>query len=288
MKISWIVPTRNRPDGMNLFVNSVFESASNPDSVEIVFYIDNDDLPSKERADKLKEKYNINYIFGKRIFQSQTINECCKLAKGDIFFLGADDILVETDNWDNIVVNAFDKIEDKIALFYGYDNRIPPKLMGTHPIIHRKWYEVVGHIFPPNFDKGGSDIYVNRTASKLNRQFFLNIYTPHLHPVILLKRLRNILLKHNKTKLDLKRGNVLCNDVIENNNIYLLYNVYRDSKKSDTYTNRPFRELADNHHSEQSKISRKEDQQKLQEYINLYQANKLNNFVNNLDSSYNV
>mgnify|MGYP003319453233 CR=1 FL=1 len=144
MKISCLVPTRGRVVGMTEFAETIFNTANNSNDVEIIFYIDNDDLPSKERADKLKEKFNINYVFGKRIFQSQTINECCKLAKGDIFFLGADDILVETDNWDNIVVNAFDKIEDKIALFYGLEYLYNPGGKGGHHFMHRKWLDTLG------------------------------------------------------------------------------------------------------------------------------------------------
>ena len=59
MNISCLLPTRQRPAGMIRLADSIFTTASDPDSIEIIFYIDNDDLPSKECADKLKEKYNI-------------------------------------------------------------------------------------------------------------------------------------------------------------------------------------------------------------------------------------
>tara|TARA_R110000824_G_scaffold177002_5_gene356254 strand:- start:217 stop:1152 length:936 start_codon:yes stop_codon:yes gene_type:complete len=276
MKISCLVPTRGRPTKMVRLANSIFTNADTPSSVEIVFYIDNDDLPSKECADKLKEKYNIKYLFEKRIFQSQTYNEICKLATGDIFFIGADDIVVATNHWDTILIDAFDKIEDKIALFYGYDMRCPPRTMPTHPIVHRKWFEVVGHVFPSNFDKGGSDHWVNYIAKKLNRKFFLNICTPHLCHGVLKKWLRYYLERHNKSSRDLKRGNVICEDKVENDNIYKLFRAV-PAILDDTYTIRP---LAKDHpgamdifRSAEGRALKRLDLEKLNTYITQFKHN---------------
>jgi len=286
IKISCLVPTRGRVSGMNKFVDSIFNTASNPDNIEIIFYIDNDDMPSKECADNLKGRYNIKYIFKPTIIQSQTINECAKEAIGDIFFLGADDVVVSTKNWDELIINAFNGIEDKIALFYGYDGRQPAKLLGTHPFLHRKWLDVVGHLFPSNFHKGYSDQWVNKIAVKLKRHFFINIFTNHLHPGPIEKILRkNILKEYGKEYNDLRLGNIICENKKENETIYKLFNIVESGYKDDTYLNNKTEKQKESHDmwaSEQTKMGRNSDYEKLQHYIDQYQRNKLNTFASSL------
>ena len=195
MKISCLVPTRGNPLGMSYFADTIFKTASNPDSVEVIFYIDNDDLPSKECADKLKEKYNIKYFFEDRIPLGKAVNECHKLSEGDIFFCGSDDIIMLTEEWDSIVIDAFNKIEDKIALFYGLEVLYNPGGKGGHHFMHRKWLDTLGYITPQYFGTGDndhswcnnqfsvvSDKWINSIAESVNRRFFIEIYHQHVNP----------------------------------------------------------------------------------------------------------
>jgi hypothetical protein len=41
--ISFLVPTRNRPDRLQELINSVFTTASHPEDIEFIIYIDDDD-----------------------------------------------------------------------------------------------------------------------------------------------------------------------------------------------------------------------------------------------------
>ena len=189
MKISCLVPTRGRVVGMTEFTNSIFTTANNPNEVEIIFYIDNDDLPSKECEDKLKEDYNIKYLFKNRVPLSKAINDCHTLSESDIFFCGSDDIVMLTKGWDDVIIHTFDKIEDKIALLYGLDKINRTALFGTHPIVHIRWLDVLGYITPQYFGTGDygafstvTDKWVNSIARDINRQFFINIFNCHIHP----------------------------------------------------------------------------------------------------------
>ena len=49
IEYSILVPTRARPSNMKRLCNSVFSTASNPESVEVIFYIDDDDFKAQIR-----------------------------------------------------------------------------------------------------------------------------------------------------------------------------------------------------------------------------------------------
>ena len=206
MKISCLVPTRGRVVGMTEFAETIFNTANNSNDVEIIFYIDNDDLPSKECADKLKERYNIKYLFENRVPLSKAINDCHKLSEGDIFFCGSDDIIMLTKGWDDIIIDAFNKVEDKICLIYGLDGFHRDKLVATHPFLHRRWLEVLGYVTPQYFGTGNNkqtwcnnqfsvvtDKWINAITEKIQRRFFVPVFHQHVS------------YRHNKTQEFTKR-----------------------------------------------------------------------------------
>ena len=240
MKISCLVPTRGNVVGMTEFADSIFTTATDPSCVEIVFYIDNDDLPSKECADKLKERYNIKYLFENRIPLGKTVDECHKLSSGDIFFCGSDDIIMLTKGWDDIIIDAFDKIEDKIALFYGLE-LLHDVSRGGHYFVHRRWLEVLGYITPQYFGTGDndqtwcnnqfsvvSDKWVNTISKKIMRRFFVEIYHQHVNP------------RHNKGQKFVRRkhGGPVREDLDllmkdEDNNPRTLYRSLKEERRND-------------------------------------------------------
>jgi hypothetical protein len=271
MKFSSLVPTRGRPDSMTRYVRSVFNTARDPSTIEVIFYIDNDDLPSKDRAEELKEKYNIKYVFGDRIILSQTINECYKLAEGDILFLGSDDLIVRTQDWDKIVLNAYNQIEDKIALVYGHDGH-SPTCFATHPFLHRAWVDVVGYVTPPYFVSGMADKWLNNVAKKINRHIFTNILTQHVNPDV--KRVYSY--KSNLKNTDIKKYKTLLKDIERN--------------KDKTYD-----ELAYAGHTINCKeiydILKPERSQNIKDLLDAiqhFQQTKVNNFVDTVSDKYDI
>ena len=86
IKISALCPTRGRPEQMEKLTVSLFETASDKNSIELIFYIDDDDFSSKNKAIELSQDYNILFIIGKRIVLSQMWNECFKVSSGEILF----------------------------------------------------------------------------------------------------------------------------------------------------------------------------------------------------------
>ena len=166
---------------------SLFDTAANPKDIEVIFYIDNDDIKSSSKAKELKEKHNIQYIVGERIVLSQMWNECWKLAKGEYLFHCGDDIIMRTENWDKIVLSKFDEYEDKILFVHGSDGHHGVKpgttdAFGTHAFIHKNWAETVGYFVPPYFSSDYNDTWLNDVSASLQRRFKVDIFTEHMHP----------------------------------------------------------------------------------------------------------
>jgi len=174
-KISIVFPTRNRPNNLRRFWDSIINTAI--DKPEVVVYIDNDDLSSAVVAKEL----GFNYMQGSRHTLSQCYNDVASLATSDILMFGADDIVFREKSWDEKVVAEFDKVKDKILFVYGHDGHRPDKL-GTHGFLHRKWIDTVGYLLPPYFSTWYVDNWITDVSLALNRQvYFPFILAEHMH-----------------------------------------------------------------------------------------------------------
>jgi len=186
-KISVLVPTRNRTNTThgnfpNELITSAEKTADNFDSIEFVFYIDNDDDDSQNYFENLNYN-NVNTICGERIVLSEMWNQCYKKSTGDILFHCGDDIRFRTNGWDTVVRNKFNEFGDKILFAFGNDGkRGDPRAFGTHGFIHRKWADTVGYFVPPHFSCDYNDTWLNDVARMVGRWFYIDIYTEHLHP----------------------------------------------------------------------------------------------------------
>ena len=182
--ISILCPTRNRPHNIKRMWQSIVDTASKPNEIELVIYVDEDD----NSYDDLKLPLTI--VKGPRIVLSDTWNKCAKKAKYDILMYAGDDIVFKTDNWDSLVVATFDESKDKIMFVFGRDGSPHDRIYGTHGFVHRNWFNTLGYICPPLFSGDYSDTWINDVAKLVGRHKYINILTEHLHP------------DFNKTNLD--------------------------------------------------------------------------------------
>jgi len=193
--ISLCCPTRGRPDNVLRFVMSAIDNADQPNSVECIFYVDEDDPTldnplsffynwSNLRGGSLKRYANKTLLhIGDRILLSECTNVCSKLATGEILGYMGDDIIFRTKGWDTLVKTAFDSYHDKIALVYGRDGYQDEKL-ATHGFISRKAYEILGYLVPPHFVSDYSDTWLFEIYQSLGRLHYISeLYTEHMHPI---------------------------------------------------------------------------------------------------------
>lgn len=180
--ISIIAPTRKRPQNVTRLVDSIVNTVSNIQNVELLVYIDDDDEDSIPALQAAAERVNVNAVQGNKLIGSQMYNEMGKLAQGDIIMFAADDIVFGTPNWDAIVQQEFDKYEDKILLVYGNDGFQNGRI-ATHGFVHRHWIELVGYVLPPKLASAYTDEWVTDLAIRAGRKCYLpNLIVEHMHP----------------------------------------------------------------------------------------------------------
>ena len=183
--IAVVLPTRNRPKQLKEFITSIFLNAYNPNIIKVYLYVDDDDTLTIPSIKKYVEKYPNRVVIhqGPRIIHSDIANKLFPLIQEDIFFLGGDDLIIRTPGWDNVVIQAFAQIPDKIALLYGDDLSPDPnlKFLATHPILHRRWVEAVGYLTPPYFSSDYADTWLNFIADVIGRKFKLTMVNEHMH-----------------------------------------------------------------------------------------------------------
>jgi hypothetical protein len=183
--ISFICPTRGRPNNIVRFIKSSISTCSDPSNLHLYFYVDEDDSITINNISNIKNQFpiDINFTIGERTKMSNMFNILGNQAKDGIIFWCGDDIIMETENWDIEIQNQFNKFSDKILLVYG-DDCNQHEALATHFFIHKNWIKVLGYIVPDLFTGDWVDTWIMDIANKPNRRIYLShVKTNHLHPV---------------------------------------------------------------------------------------------------------
>lgn len=181
MKISILLPSRQRLASLTRLYNSAMELADRPELVEMVVYIDEDD--DSYEAVIESPMPNTVFIRGPRKTISLCWNDCWESSTGEIFWHAGDDVVIRTQGWDTIVRNLFAEYPDKIVFAYGDDGNIESSnnKFGTHGFVHRNWTDVVGYFVPPYYESDYNDTHLNDLALGVNRHRHIDILTEHMH-----------------------------------------------------------------------------------------------------------
>lgn len=175
--LSILCPTRGRPANVERMVASALDTAHDPDRVEIVLYVDQDDPAA------VPQLPNTRIVTGPRIVLSQCWNACYEQATGEILMHAGDDIVFRSDGWDEKVRDAFEQVPDRIVFVHGDDGSPHGGGFGTHGFLHRAWPTTVGYFVPPHFVSDYADTWLNDVANALDRRIYLpDVQTEHLHP----------------------------------------------------------------------------------------------------------
>lgn len=194
IKISVLCPTRRRMSWMRRLAKSCFDTCYDKKQVEIVFGIDDDDHESIETAKDLQKEYsehNIVYTVWprKKYVFSDLINQVSYVANGQIFNLVGDDAKFMSKNWDEIVLQEFDKFEDKIVMVHVNDGQSIAPRLACHPFMHANWRDAVGYLLPPYFHGDWADYWITDVVREISsalgqarKVYQPNIFIEHLHP----------------------------------------------------------------------------------------------------------
>ena len=181
--ISFCIPSRGRPDLAKRLVDTA--TATQTGKTEFLFYLNEDDTTLEKYKDLLDEKH---YTVGPNQSTCYSWNLMARKAKHDIVMLMGDDVQIQTQGWDNIIVNEFNRYQDKILMVVPSDGRMkgtlkydmdepnlwPDKpLPAAHFAVHKNWINTLGYLAPPFFWHWHVDSYTQKVARKLGRCLYL-------------------------------------------------------------------------------------------------------------------
>lgn len=173
--ISIITPTRKRPDSLFRMLNSARETASG--EIEFVLFVDEDDEESMSFSGD-----DTKIVVGPRnVIHSSRWDRCLPAAQGELLLSANDDIQFLTVGWDSLLVKEFDKYPDRILMAHGDDLSGNGANFGCHPVVHKRWVEILGYFMTSYFDGDGCDTWVNDLANRIGRRVFLPYVTEHHH-----------------------------------------------------------------------------------------------------------
>jgi hypothetical protein len=173
--LSILCPTRKRPENIRRLLNSLWDTMPSHSTVEILAYVDEDDDSYSG------EQFPICLVRGPRIVMSDMWNVLAGKARGDLMMMMGDDVVFRTPGWNGMVGEEFAKSEDKILLVHGDDGAPRGKEFATLPIVHRRWFEILGHFSGPGYSSDFADTHPNDIADMIGRRKYLPYVTEHMH-----------------------------------------------------------------------------------------------------------
>lgn len=209
--ISFCCPSRGRPELAKRLVDTA-TSTQNGDT-QFLFYLNDDDDKLEQYKDLLDEKH---YTVGPNQSTCYSWNLMAEKATHDIVMLMGDDVQVQTQDWDKLIAEQFEKFDDKILMVVPSDGRRKGTLkMGdevqlwpdeslpaAHFAVHKKWINELGYLAPPFFWHWHVDTYTQKVARKLNRCLYL--------PTVIFKAKK--IIDDNAGKSIRKKLNILNRD----------------------------------------------------------------------------
>ena len=145
---SILLPTRGRPSLLERLFESILRTAHDPSSIEIILYIDADDLLS--HGIEVQDLRVIKLIKPPGRSMGQIFKECYEASTGRYIMLMNDDAVFQTKDWDLKVIDVFSKFQDYVAFAYCNDLDQGEKVP-TFPILSRRVCELMGGVCPTGY-----------------------------------------------------------------------------------------------------------------------------------------
>ncbi len=181
--ISIVLPTRGRPDLVNRLFESIVATADHPGRLEVVLYLDSDDIASHSI-----EHPNLKLVklIRRPAKMGLMVRACCEAAEGDYILQLNDDAVCRTSGWDSAVVTAVEAFPDRIALVWCNDE-FRGRMIPNFPVVSRDVCDLMGGICPGDYYRDYIDTHLFDIFKKLeglghNRLVYLeDIVLEHLH-----------------------------------------------------------------------------------------------------------
>lgn len=176
INITICCPSRGRPELAHRMQTTALDTADDPDSIAVKFYLNTDDPLLAKYQEVLKD-----YQIGEDRSTVYSWNMLAEETDSKLFMLAGDDIQFMTQGWDTKFLSQFNKYPDGIFLISFKDGRTGPK-NGTrdsspHPVVSEQWRRSLGYYFPFMFHHWFVDTYTRDIAKEIGRYIYLDDVT---------------------------------------------------------------------------------------------------------------
>jgi hypothetical protein len=181
LSIAILLPTRERQDNVVRLLRSIEKTAAVLPKVSVHIRLDGDDHEMIAASKRIRKSASVKTEFsiGPRVSLGATWNNLWKNVDADIYMLCADDMIFESERWDEKVREHF--WGDPVKLVFGKDGVQNGKL-ATHFFLSHQGCELLGYFCPPQFEAIYLDTWVDHVYRAANVVVYdEKIVIPHLH-----------------------------------------------------------------------------------------------------------
>ena len=157
--VSILIPTRGRPSGLCVAIDSFYSLARDKSLLEFVFKADDDDQPTIDALNRISTIVpSCKVVISPRgkgyLDMHNWVNQMCKVSSGQWLFLANDDMKVTVDNWDQILLSvgtavSWPGINDLCLLVFPTIGRQAQEFFA----LRRETFDLLGHFSPlPHID----------------------------------------------------------------------------------------------------------------------------------------
>lgn len=181
-RIAILTPTRGRPDNFSEFVQSVVDRAKNPDRVRVFGYVDSNDMTRIQYQRFAENNRNVTVIVGPQVGVGKAWNKLWEVCpEAAIYGMGNDDLIYVTSGWDDQVVEAIDRFDDRIVCCW-FDDGINGAEHCAFPFVSRGWTKAVGAFTPECFQFFRHDTWIYDVAQRVDRTCYIDdVKIEHRH-----------------------------------------------------------------------------------------------------------
>lgn len=173
-------PTRSRPVQFFETLGIAIEKANNPENIEFLISIDDDDVSMR---DVIKDNITSQTISGQSVSKIHACNRDIDKAKTewDILVLMSDDMICQSQCWDDIIRQRFETTLDKVV---HYNDGYTADKLCTMCIMGKDYYNRFGYIYNPEYISLWADNEYTEVAKLLGRyEYDPMILFKHEHPM---------------------------------------------------------------------------------------------------------
>ncbi len=161
--ISLLLPTRGRVKHLRQFLDSAFSTALNPEDIQVVLSVDNDD---RETLAARFAHANIVRVTGPRQGMGDYHTNALKYVASDLVMLVNDDIVVSTQHWDRHILEQTRSYPD--GVFLAYPNDLTMRWgFCSFPILSKRACELLVSPFPSSYRRLFLDIHLMDVFERL-------------------------------------------------------------------------------------------------------------------------